>query len=123
MTVVLSGYFQQMSLKNRMNKKNDPQIDDEQYKKATKPLIDDAMRTDTLGPNLSRVLSDHKPVNDQLRILVAEAIKDSPHVKEALKEFMSDYDTKRKGIWADRVKWLIIGAIISGIIGLIIKIV
>ncbi|HEX6416097.1 MAG TPA: hypothetical protein VFZ62_01085 [Candidatus Saccharimonadales bacterium] len=92
---------------------------DEQYKQATR-VVDDAMRTDALGPNLVRVLKDHKPAHDLLHEIVKDCIKSDTDVKDELSAFMADYDAKRKGKWVDRALWLVVGAAITGVIAWIV---
>ncbi len=94
---------------------------DEQYKQATKAVIDDAMRTHNLAPHLQNVLRDHKPVNDLLQKIVAESIGNNGAVKKALSAFLDDYDSKRKGKWVDRTVSFITGAIIVGVITYIVN--
>lgn len=45
--------------------------DDNEYQKAIKPVVDDAMRIDVLGPNVCKVLKEHTPTGDQLRKMMA----------------------------------------------------
>ena len=92
--------------------------DDAQYTTATK-AVDDRMRTDVLGPNVLRVLQDHKPVNDHVQEIVAEAIEKHPKVQKSLKTFVDDHHTNRKGVFFDRIVWLIVGAVVSLVIGLV----
>lgn len=98
-----------------------PTTDEEdEYKKATRTVVDDAMRTDILGPNMLRVLKDHKPVNDLLNQVIGEAISSNTDVKSALNKFTEDYFTNRKGKNVDRGIWLAIGAAVTGLVGFII---
>lgn len=93
---------------------------DEQYKQATR-VVDDAMRTDTLGPNLERVLKDHKPVHDLLHEIVSQCIQSDTDVRKGLSSFMDEYYTKKKGSWIDKGIWLIVGAVLTGVTGYIIS--
>ncbi|MBU6389523.1 hypothetical protein KGQ71_03330 [Patescibacteria group bacterium] len=96
-------------------------LPDEQYKEATKAVIDDAMRTDILGPNFLRVIRDYKPVNDVLREIMAESITETVGVHTALTTFIDEYDLRRKGRWLERIIWLIAGALVTGIISVLIS--
>lgn len=96
-------------------------VDDDEYKKATKPLIDDAMRTDALGPNFRKVLRDYKPANDEVQRVLAEGIKSNPEVKNALSAFIKEHDAKRKGLWVGRIVWLILGAGAVGVVTLVVN--
>lgn len=94
---------------------------DEQYKRSTKAVVDDAMRTDMLGPNLVRVLKDHKPAHDLLREVIAESIASDPATRKALGTFVDENAMNRKGKWIDRAMWLGIGAVITGVLGYLIS--
>lgn len=93
-----------------------PAPDDDEYRKATKTVVDDAMRTDILGPNLVRVLKDHKPANDLLHQILHDCIASDTEVKKALAEFVDEHTTKKKGKWIDRAIWIAVGAVITGVI-------
>lgn len=65
---------------------------DDEYTRATKAVVDDTMRTDILGPNIVRVLKDHKPANDLLQKVIKESIQSNVDVRTALKDFFEgDY--------------------------------
>ena len=87
---------------------------DDEYRQATKTVVDDAMRTDILGPNLVRVLKDHKPANDLLHEILADGIENDTKVKKLLADFVDEHTTKKKGKWIDRGLWLAVGAVITG---------
>lgn len=93
---------------------------DEQYKRATR-VVDDAMRTDQLGPNLVRVLKDHKPAHDLLHEIVKQCIQDDSDVKKELETFLDDYYKRKKGGWIDKGIWLIVGAVLTGVGGYIVS--
>lgn len=98
--------------------------EDEQYKTATK-AVDDAMRTDVLGPNMVKVLTTHTPASDAVQSVIARAITDDPdakNVKQALEQFLKNYDKKRKGVWVDRAMWTFVGAVAVGIVTLLVNI-
>ncbi len=75
---------------------------DEEYKEATKAVVDDAMRDDTLGPNVLRIIQNHKPVNDEIVVIVAKAIKGNPDVANELNVFIDSHSTNQKGRWVER---------------------
>jgi|SRR6266850_1362719 len=85
--------------------------DDEQYQKATK-AVDDAMRTDILGPKVCQVLNEHLPTNELLEQKFVKLIKDSSKVKEALGTEISNSQSVRLSRWLER------GAIAIGAAGL-----
>lgn len=94
---------------------------DEQYKQATR-VVDDAMRTDQLGPNLVRVLKDHKPAHDLLHEIVMQCIKGDSDVKTELEAFLDDYYKRKRGGWIDKAIWLIVGSVITGVVAYILSI-
>ena len=91
---------------------------DEQYKQATR-VVDDAMRTDQLGPNLVRVLKDHKPAHDLLHEIVMQCIQSDTDVKKGLEEFLDDYYKRKKGGWIDKAVWIVVGALLTAVVGYI----
>lgn len=97
-----------------------PQPDEDEYRQATKTVVDDAMRTDILGPNLVRVLKDHKPANDLMHSILVECITNDSTVKEALGKFVEEHSTSKKGKWIDRIIYLIVGGVVTGVITFLI---
>lgn len=89
---------------------------DDEYKKATKEVVDDMFRDDVLGPRFCSVLTNHTPASDKIKSLVAEAIANHPGTKTSIEGVIADLDSKRKGRWMDRA----IGVIGTIVIGLII---
>jgi hypothetical protein len=75
---------------------------DDVYKEATKAVVDDAMRTDTLGARLCVVLEEHKPANDALHRIIKTALQSNQEVKKALKSALDEIDNRKKAKWIDR---------------------
>lgn len=73
------------------------QNEDNEYQKATKTVVNDAMRIDVLGPNVCKVLREHTPTGDQLRLVIVSAIAGDVKVREALGKFNEDQAITRKG--------------------------
>lgn len=86
--------------------------DDEQYKKATK-AVDDAMRTDTLGPQVCKVLKEHLPTDELLEEKVAKFINSGPNVKRSLNDYINDNQTIQRGRWLERGGILLLGGLLS----------
>lgn len=82
--------------------------DDQQYQKATK-AVDDAMRTDILGPKVCQVLNEHLPTNELLEKKFVKLIEDSTQVKTALNTQIANSQSVRLSRWIERVA-LIIGS-------------
>lgn len=93
-----------------------PSPEEDEYRKATKTVVDDAMRTDVLGPNLVRVLQDHKPANDLMHEILIDCIENDTKVKEKLGDFVEEHSTKQKGKWFERVGVFVAGSIVTGLI-------
>lgn len=97
-----------------------PSQTDDAYKRATREVVDDAMRTDVLGPQVVRVLTDYKPVFDQVQAIICSSIKDSSAVREELIKVIDERGTTRKGVWVERGITFVVGATVSGVVGLVI---
>lgn len=91
---------------------------DDEYKNAIQPVVDDAMRTDTLGAKFCSVLNEHKPTDEAIKKIMATAIENDQNVKKAITNTVNEIDNKRKVKWIDRLVSLAIGALITGLIGL-----
>lgn len=91
------------------------EVDDE-YKKAIKPVVDDAMRTDTLGAKFCVVLNEHKPTDEAIKKIIAESIAGDQNVKQAIEGAVGEIDKKRKAKWVDRTISVIVGALITIVI-------
>lgn len=90
---------------------------DDEYKKAIKPVVDDAMRTDALGAKFCVVLNEHKPTDEAIKKIVADAIRTDGNVKKAVEESVKEIDNKRKIRWIDRGISVAVGAIVTLAIG------
>lgn len=86
---------------------------------AVKAVVDDNMRTDVLGPNFCRVLSEHIPTAKALNGLIASAIRLDPEVKSAISAVLEELDQKRKSKWVDRVVGAISGICIAVVIAVL----
>jgi len=65
---------------------NNDNDENDEYTRATKAVVDDTMRTDVLGPNIERVLRDYKPVNDLVKKISVDGIKNDTDTKKAIDE-------------------------------------
>ena len=63
----------------------------------TEKVVDEAMRTDKLGPNILRVLKKDLEVNEHFNKMVAKAVKTDIEVVEALKQLLADYGQQQTG--------------------------
>lgn len=95
--------------------KQTPQ-DEDAYRKATKTVVDDAMRTDILGPNLVKVLENLKPADTLIKAIVAEAIKSNPEVRQELTVFIANDSTTKRNKWIDRAIVAFLSIVATGII-------
>lgn len=88
------------------------QVDDE-YKNAIKPVVDDAMRTDTLGAKFCVVLNEHKPTDEAIKKIIADAITSDHNVKNAIEGAVNEIDGKRKVKWIDRSISAVVGILLT----------
>src|SRR5260370_22726875 len=95
--------------------------DNEQYKQATQ-VVDDAMRTDQLGPSVVRVLEDHKPANDKVLQIMHAGIKDTSAIQAALGEFVKNDATMKKGKLVERAITIALAAVVTVVVGFFAKI-
>jgi len=93
--------------------------EDDEYQRATKAVVDDTMRTDVLGPNILKVLKEHSPTSDQIKLIIINAILNDTTVQGALEKFHSNLSLTKKGKGITNVQ----GIIISSLITLVITIV
>ncbi len=89
---------------------------DDEYRKATKEVVDDMFRDDVLGPRMCSVLGNHTPVTTKIIEIIASSISKEPTIKTALEGVINEIDAKRKGRWVDRG----LGAIVAIIVGIMI---
>lgn len=97
-----------------------PRNKDDQYKQATREIVDDNLRDDVLGPKICSVLANHTPESDKVRQLIAEAILKEPTCKEAIESVVNDMDVKIKSRWVDRVAGAVGGIIVAVLVGVIV---
>ena len=86
---------------------------DDEYKVATKEVVDDMLREDVLGPRICANLTNHTPASDKVKSIVADAISKEPALKKAIEGVIDEIDTKRKSKWIDRALGAI-GVLIFG---------
>ena len=98
----------------------DQNNEENEYRQATKVVVDDAMRTDVLGPNVCKVLKEHLPSHELLEEKITKLINESPKVKAALATQISDNQTVRTGKWIERVVLVVGGAAVTWLGQLII---
>lgn len=96
---------------------------DDEYKRATKAVIDDTMRTDVLGPNLERVLRDHKPANDLVQDIVLEAVKNNTEVKTAVDGIIDSNETRKRSSLFIAISGAIGGAALAFVGSLLIELI
>lgn len=75
--------------------------DDQQYQKATK-AVDDAMRTDILGPKVCKVLNEHLPTNELIEDKIVKLIRDSSKVRDVLNIQIGSSQSVRLSRWIER---------------------
>ena len=90
--------------------------DDAQYTTATQ-VVDDRMRTDVLGPKVLEVIKDHKPVNDHIQAIVADAVEKHPEVRSKLKDFVDNHHTSKRGVTFDKILWIVGTAVVTVLVG------
>ena len=73
-----------------------PVHNDEEYKDAVKPIVDDHMRTDRLGPHIVKVLREHTPTSKEVVALIAREVIKDPTLKKALKEVIDERNRENK---------------------------
>lgn len=93
---------------------------DDAFRQATKVVVDDALRTDVLGPRICAVLSDHTPAGNKIRELIAEAIVKEPSIIDAIETLVDNFDRKRKIKWIERGIGAFGGALVSILAGLVL---
>ncbi|MCL2085573.1 hypothetical protein FWH09_01415 [Candidatus Saccharibacteria bacterium] len=82
---------------------------DDSYVSAVQPIVDDAMRTDNMGPIIRQCVCDHKPLNDEIQKTVVETIQRNPDAKTAIDEVVA----QNKALKQNKI----IGNIVAGVIG------
>lgn len=79
-----------------------PVIIDEEYKEATKAVVDDRMRTDVLGPRMCAVLEQHTPASTVITKIIKDSVQKDPDVQKEIKSVIETYNKEQKVRWLDR---------------------
>lgn len=101
-----------------LNNDND---ENDEYTRATKAVVDDTMRTDVLGPNVERVLRDYKPVNDLVKKISVDGIKNDTDTKKAIDEVVSSNEARKRNNIMIAIGSVILGGVITFISGIVIE--
>lgn len=94
---------------------------DDEYKQATKEVVDDMLREDVLGPRICAILANHTPASEKVKNIIAEAITKEPSVKKAIEGVIEELDSRRKSRWIDRLIGAIVTIVIAVLGGLILN--
>jgi response regulator RpfG family c-di-GMP phosphodiesterase len=87
--------------------------EDDEYKRATKAVVDDTMRTDVLGPNILKVLKEHSPTSDQIKLIIINAILNDTKVQDALEKFHLNLSLTKRGKGLTHAQSIVINAVIT----------
>jgi hypothetical protein len=101
-----------------LNNDND---ENDEYTRATKAVVDDTMRTDVLGPNVERVLRDYKPVNDLVKKISVDGIKNDTDTKKAIDEVVNSNEARKRNNIMIAIGSAILGGVITFISGIVIE--
>lgn len=101
-----------------LNNDND---ENDEYTRATKAVVDDTMRTDVLGPNVERVLRDYKPVNDLVKKISVDGIKNDTDTKKAIDEVVNSNEARKRNNIMTAIGSAILGGVITFISGIVIE--
>lgn len=101
-----------------LNNDND---ENDEYTCATKAVVDDTMRTDVLGPNVERVLRDYKPVNDLVKKISVDGIKNDTDTKKAIDEVVNSNEARKRNNIMIAIGSVILGGVITFISGIVIE--
>nr|DAW68598.1 MAG TPA: hypothetical protein [Caudoviricetes sp.] len=100
---------------------NNDNDENDEYTRATKAVVDDTMRTDVLGPNIERVLRDYKPVNDLVKKISVDGIKNDTDTKKAIDEVVSSNEARKRNNIMIAIGSAILGGVITFISGIVIE--
>jgi hypothetical protein len=100
---------------------NNDNDENDEYTRATKAVVDDTMRTDVLGPNVERVLRDYKPVNDLVKKISVDGIKNDTDTKKAIDEVVSSNEARKRNNIMIAIGSAILGGVITFISGIVIE--
>lgn len=101
-----------------LNNDND---ENDEYTRATKAVVDDTMRTDVLGPNVERVLRDYKPINDLVKKISVDGIKNDTDTKKAIDEVVNSNEARKRNNIMIAIGSAILGGVITFISGIVIE--
>ena len=101
-----------------LNNDND---ENDEYTRATKAVVDYTMRTDVLGPNVERVLRDYKPVNDLVKKISVDGIKNDTDTKKAIDEVVNSNEARKRNNIMIAIGSVILGGVITFISGIVIE--
>ena len=100
---------------------NNDNDENDEYTRATKAVVDDTMRTDVLGPNVERVLRDYKPVNDLVKKISVDGIKNDTDTKKAIDEVVNSNEARKRNNIMIAIGSVILGGAITFISGIVIE--
>ncbi len=100
---------------------NNDNDENDEYTRATKAVVDDTMRTDVLGPNVERVLRDYKPVNDLVKKISVDGIKNDTDTKKAIDEVVNSNEARKRNNIMIAIGSVILGGVITFISGIVIE--
>jgi|GEM_PF-1786074 hypothetical protein len=100
---------------------NNDNDENDEYTRATKAVVDDTMRTDVLGPNVERVLRDYKPVNDLVKKISVDGIKNDTDTKKAIDEVVNSNEARKRNNIMIAIGSAILGGVITFISGIVIE--
>lgn len=100
---------------------NNDNDENDEYTRATKAVVDDTMRTDVLGPNVERVLRDYKPVNDLVKKISVDGIKNDTDTKKAIDEVVSSNEARKRNNIMITIGSAVLGGIITFICTIVIE--
>lgn len=90
---------------------------DNDYKSALQPIVDEAMLPHNLAPAIATAITENKPLNDELQNVIKESIERNPDVKQALDKAISDSNAIKKSKLDYRQPGFWIPILISAIVG------
>jgi hypothetical protein len=96
---------------------------DDQYKRATKAVVDDAMRLDVLGPKAVLIFEQYSPAQTAVKKIADDAIKNDKDTRDAIKAVIDIRLDERKIKGISKLGWIgitvlatVISSIITGVI-------
>lgn len=97
--------------------------EDDEYKRATKAVVDDTMRTDVLGPNILKVLKEHSPTSDEIKLIIINAILNDAKVQDALETFHGNLSLTKKGKGLTHFQSGLIGVGLTVLAGVVVAVI